>query len=87
MNPVINEALKRAAEKIVHRPLRRDEETSLFAGFYSGEGALCDRILRALGAATGVPRGLIERAGARSAGTAGIGTEIATISETWAVPA
>ena len=79
MNPVISEALKCAAEKVLHRPLRPREESFLLEGFCAGEGTVCDRIIGSLMMATGLPRGLLERAAARSAGGAGIAQEVAII--------
>jgi len=81
MNPQINEALKRAAEKVIHRPLRHPEETLLLSTFYSVRGTVSDRVIGALIEATGVPGGLLERAAARSAGAAGIGSEIIAIQD------
>jgi hypothetical protein len=83
MNIIINQALKRATEKVIHRPLTTQEEKYVLAGFYSAEGSLTDRIIAALVEGTHVPRGLIERAAAKSAGDAGIAEEIAEIHRNW----
>lgn len=83
MNTIINESLKRAAEKIIHRPLRGQEETVLLTAFYTSRGTLPERVVEALVSATGVPRGLPERAAARSAGNAGIQKEINAIQDAW----
>ncbi len=83
MNAIINQALKRATEKVIHRSLTSQEEKYVLAGFYAAEGTLTDRIIAALAEGTSVPRGLIERAAAKSAGAAGIADEIAEIHRNW----
>ncbi len=84
MNSSINQALTRAAEKVVRRPLNGPEELFLLNNFYASEGLLIDRIVAALEQGTQVPRGLIEKAASKSAGAAGIGKEIETIRQLWA---
>jgi hypothetical protein len=84
MNLSINQALTRAAEKVVRRPLHQPEELSLLEGFYSTEGNVVDRIITALEQGTQAPRGLIEKAANRSAGAAGIAEEVQLIRDTWA---
>ena len=83
MNLIINQALKRATEKVIHRPLTRQEEQYVLAGFYTAEGSVTDRIIEALAEGTHVPRGLIERAASKSAGAAGIAPEIEEIHQSW----
>jgi hypothetical protein len=83
MNAVINQSLRSAAEKVIHRPLSREEVSYLLAGFYLAEGSITDRIVVALAEGTHIPRGLIERAAAKSAGKAGIAAEIEKICDVW----
>lgn len=83
MNLIINQALKRATEKVIHRTLTTQEEKYVLAGFYTAEGSVTDRIIEALVEGTHVPRGLIERAAAKSAGAAGIAPEIEEIHQSW----
>ena len=79
MNLAVNDALKRAAEKVVRRPLHAQEEFCMIAAFYQAEGPVADRIVAAICGGTQVPRGLIERAASTKLGAHGICGEIAAI--------